>query len=236
MRVLLLAAGFGTRLRPITDHTPKCLVKIDEKPLLSYWVDLLSSGSVDRVLVNTHYLPEKVEAFVDNLSCRSKIQVVYEETLLGTGGTILKNREFFKENSFLVAHADNLTLFNLEDFIAAHSRRPQSVEITMMTFDTDTPRTCGIIEADDDGIVTRFHEKVSNPPGNKANAAVYIFEPTVFTFLEKLGKITIDLSTEVLPFFMGKIQIYHNSAYHRDIGTVESLMRANEEFKRLQKL
>lgn len=236
MRALLLAAGFGTRLRPVTDHTPKCLVKIDDKPLLSYWVNVLSTHSVDKILVNTHYLPERVEEFIDNLSCRSKIQVVYEETLLGTGGTILKNREFFEEKSFLVAHADNLTLFNLDEFIAAHSRRPQSVEITMMTFDTDAPRTCGIIETDENGIVIQFHEKVNNPPSNKANAAIYIFEPTIFNFLEKLGKIVIDLSTEVLPFFMGKIQIYHNSTYHRDIGTVESLKLANEEFKRLQKL
>jgi mannose-1-phosphate guanylyltransferase len=235
LRALLLAAGFGTRLRPLTDQTPKCLVKIDEKPLLSYWFDLLTSSSIDKILVNTHYLPEKVESFIKNASCVSKISIVFEEILLGTGGTILKNRDFFKKDSFLVAHADNLTLFNVEDFIAAHRNRHHSVDITMMTFDTDTPESCGIIETDANGIVLKFHEKVKNPPGHKANAAVYIFEPVIFEFLEKLGKHSIDLSTEVLPFFMGKIQIFHNSKYHRDIGTIESLRLANEEFGKISK-
>ncbi len=210
MRALLLAAGFGTRLRPVTNETPKCLVKINEKPLLSYWFNILSSDSIDKILVNTHYLPEKVSEFIKTSDYASKVKVVFEGSLLGTGGTILKNKEFFKENSFLVAHADNLTLFNLEDFIEAHHNRPNSVEITMMTFDTDAPSTCGIVETNKDSIVIKFHEKVSNPPGNKANAAVYIFEPTIIRFIEKLGKETIDISTEVLPFFIGKIQIFNN--------------------------
>lgn len=233
MRALLLSAGFGTRLRPITDHVPKCLVNINGKPLLSYWFDLLEPSEIDKILVNTHYLPEKVEEFINHSSSSVKVKIIYEDTLLGTGGTILSNKEFFKNDSFLVAHADNLTIFNCHDFINAHRRRPKDVEITMMTFDTDVPHSCGIIEADKNGIVLGFHEKVSNPPGNKANAAVYIFEPSIFNFLEKLGMKTIDLSTEVLPFFMGKIQIFHNSKYHRDIGTVESLRLANEEFSKL---
>ena len=235
MRALLLSAGFGTRLRPITDHIPKCLVNINNKPLLSYWFDLFASNKIDEILVNTHYLPEKVEEHINQSFCKSKVKVVYEETLLGTAGTILRNKEFFKNESFLVAHADNLTIFNLNDFISMHQRRPQSVKITMMTFETDTPRSCGIVETDKNNIVLQFHEKVSNPPGNKANAAVYIFEPSIFNFLEKLDKETIDLSTEVLPYHMGKIQIFHNTKYHRDIGNAESLRLANEEFSRLSK-
>jgi mannose-1-phosphate guanylyltransferase len=235
LRALLLAAGFGTRLRPITDHVPKCLVEIDEKPLLSYWLDQLSSKSIDKVLVNTHYLPVVVEEFIQTSKYQSKIQIAFEKSLLGTGGTILKNRGFFNEQSFFVAHADNLTLFDLDNFIEAHHNRPKSTEITMMVFDTDAPQTCGIVETDENGLVLRFHEKVKNPPGKKANAAVYIFEPTIFNFLEELGKEIIDLSTEVLPFFMEKIQIFHNSTYHRDIGNMESLGLANEEFPEIYK-
>lgn len=235
MRALLLAAGFGTRLRPVTNETPKCLVEINQKPLLSYWFDILNSASIDKILVNTHYLPEKVNEFINTSACNSKVKIVFEKTLLGTGGTILKNKDFFQQNSFLVAHADNLTLFNLEDFITAHNIRPKFVEITMMTFDTDAPSTCGIVEIEKNNIVVQFHEKVSNPPGNKANAAVYIFEPTIIKFIEKLGKEVVDISTEVLPFFMGKIQIFHNSKYHRDIGNIESLRLANEEFAQFKK-
>lgn len=235
MRALLLAAGLGTRLRPITHTIPKCLVQIDGKPLLSYWFDILNSASIDKILVNTHYLPEEVNKFIKNSNYNQKVEVVFEQSLLGTGGTILNNKDFFDGGSFLVAHADNLTLFNLDDFISAHLSRPKFVEVTMMTFDTDAPTTCGIIETGSNSIVMQFHEKVSNPPGNRANAAVYIFEPTMIKFLEELGKEVIDLSTEVLPFFMGKIQAFHNSKYHRDIGNVESLLLANKEFMRFKK-
>lgn len=230
MRALLLAAGFGTRLRPITDNIPKCLVPIHGKPLLGYWLDLLLSNGVERILVNTHYLPDAVRQFVADSSWRSLIDLVHEDTLLGTGGTVLANREFFSRESFMVAHADNLTRFDVSAFIEAHHNRPQGVEITMMTFDTDAPQTCGIVEQDTRGIVQRFHEKSASPPGKRANAAVYIFEPSILNFLEALNKKEIDLSLEVLPHYLGRMQCFHNSDYHRDIGNTESLRLAQLEF------
>ena len=101
----------------------------------------------------------------------------------------------------------------------------------MMTFRTDSPQSCGIVEEDERGVVTAFHEKVANPPGDRANAAVYIFEPEIVGFLADLGKEVIDLSTEVIPHFVGRICTFHNSEYHRDIGTPESLRRAELEFR-----
>ena len=100
----------------------------------------------------------------------------------------------------------------------------------MMTFDTDVPQSCGIVEVDERGVVTGFHEKVAHPPGNHANAAVYIFEPSVIDFLASLGKEVIDISTEVLPSYLGRMLAFHNSDYHRDIGTLESLALAEKEF------
>ena len=99
----------------------------------------------------------------------------------------------------------------------------------MMTFDTDAPQSCGIVE-EQAGVVVAFHEKVANPPGTRANAAVYIFEPEVLDFLASLGKPVIDLSTEVLPHFLGRIHTFHNTWYHRDIGTLASLALAEREF------
>ncbi|TAN71701.1 MAG: nucleotidyltransferase family protein [Gallionella sp.] len=230
MRALLLAAGFGTRLRPITDHIPKCLVPIQGKPLLGYWLDLLLGDGVERILVNTHYLPDAVRQFVADSSWRGSIDFVHENTLLGTGGTVLANRKFFSDEPFMVAHADNLTRFDASEFINAHRNRPQEVEITMMTFDTDAPQTCGIVEQDARGIVLRFHEKSASPPGKRANAAVYIFEPSVLDFLESLNKKEIDLSLEVLPHYLGRMQCFHNSDYHRDIGNADSLRLAQLEF------
>jgi mannose-1-phosphate guanylyltransferase len=99
-----------------------------------------------------------------------------------------------------------------------------------MTFDTDAPQSCGIVELDTDGVVQAFHEKVANPPGTRANAAVYIFEPSVVDYIASLEKEFCDISTEVLPNFIGRIQTFHNTDYHRDIGTLESLAMAELEF------
>ena len=230
MKALLLAAGLGTRLRPITDHTPKCLVPIHNKPLLAYWLDMLLPSDIDRVLVNTHYLAPKVVEFIKQSSWVDRIDIVYEEQLLGTGGTILKNKDDLSSGAFMVVHADNLTRFNVDAFIASHRSRPAGVDITMMTFVTDDPKSCGIVETDGNGVVQKFHEKIQNPPSNLANAAVYIFEPSVIKFLESLGKEVIDLSKEVLPEYLGRIHVFHNDDYHRDIGTPESLAFAEREF------
>ena len=230
MKALLLAAGFGTRLRPITDKVPKCLVPIQGKPLLGYWLDMLSTQGINQILINTHYLPEAVKSFVQSHPLQEKIILIHETELLGTAGTVLKNRTWLQEGPFLLAHADNLTRFNLPAFIDAHARRELGIEITMMTFETDSPQNCGIVECNENDVVIGFHEKVPNPPSNQANAAVYIIEPSVIAFLASLNKEVIDFSTEVIPHYMARIQMFRNTEYHRDIGTPESLRLAEIEF------
>jgi mannose-1-phosphate guanylyltransferase len=230
LKALLLSAGLGTRLRPLTERVPKCLIPIRGKPLLAYWLDLLFPGGISEVLINTHYFPRQVEQFREESPWRDRITLSYEPELLGTAGTVLANKTFFGRRAFIVAHADNLTRFSVKDFLETHSHRPHGAMMTMMTFDTDAPSTCGIVEADERGLVVRFHEKVDNPPGTRANAAVYIFEPEVIDFIGSLGKRFVDLSTEVVPRFLGRIAIFHNADYHRDIGTPESLRKAEAEF------
>jgi mannose-1-phosphate guanylyltransferase len=231
MRALLLAAGLGTRLRPLTDTVPKCLVPVHGRPLLGYWLELLGASGVERMLVNTHYLRGAVRDFVARSPWRDKVTLVHEEKLLGTGGTVLSNRDFFGGESFLVAHADNLTRFDVRSFERRHANRPAGVDITMMTFEADDPSSCGIVEQDTRGVVTAFHEKVAEPPGRLANAAVYVFEPAVVDFIASLGREVVDLSTEVIPRFLGRICTFHNADYHRDIGTPESLRRAEAEYR-----
>lgn len=230
MKALLLAAGLGTRLRPLTDTVPKCLVPIHQRPLLDYWLALLLSGPVESVLINTHHLADSVRAFVAASRWRDRIALVHEQTLLGTGGTILRNRHFFGRDPFMVVHADNLSVFDVSAFIARHTVRPRGSVLTMMTFDTDAPQTCGIVEQDAKGVVLRMHEKVTNPPGTRANAAIYIMDPEVVDFIASLGKPVVDVSTEVLPHFMGRIYSFHNAEYHRDIGSLDSLKKAEAEF------
>jgi dTDP-glucose pyrophosphorylase len=100
----------------------------------------------------------------------------------------------------------------------------------MMTFPSDTPESCGIVELDDRGIVRAFYEKVSNHPGRLANGAVYILEPSVLEFLQNLKKEMIDFSTEVLPHYLGRIATFYNDVYHRDIGNLASYEAALKEF------
>lgn len=221
-KALLLAAGLGTRLRPITDSIQKCLVPIDGKPLIEYWLDALSKAGVEEFLINTHYFADQMKEYVENSKFKNAITLVYEEELLLTGGTILANKEFFKNDPFLVAHADNLCLCDFNAFFEAHERKPKRCEITMMTFETDTPKNCGIVDLNEEGVVIGFYEKVQNPPSTLANGAVYIFEPNVIEYMASFHKKAVDISTEVLPHYLDKIYTFQNSVYHRDIGTVES--------------
>jgi len=222
MRALLLAAGVGSRLRPITNTIPKCLVPINAIPLLEYWLKSLSEAGVDEFLINTHYLHVQVEEFVKSSKYRDKITLVYEKELLNTGGTLLANRAFFDDEHFMLVHADNLSFCNFGEFINAHKNRPSNCDITMMLFKSDSPSSCGIVELDENGIVQKFYEKVKNPPSNLANGAVYICEASLFDFLESLDKKEIDFSNDVLPKYLGKLNTYFNNTYHRDIGTIES--------------
>jgi mannose-1-phosphate guanylyltransferase len=231
MRVLLLAAGIGSRLAPITATTPKCLVMINGRPLLDYWLELLFEAGIERVLINTHYLSEQVDAYVRASRWAPRIDLVYEAELLGTGGTVLANREWFQGQPFVLAHADNLTDFDVAGLIAAHRTRPSGYLMTMLGFRTDDPRSCGILELDDTRTVVAFHEKVENPPGNLANGAVYVFEPGVIDVIAARGTNLVDLSTEIIPGFLGRILCVETNGYHRDIGTPESLRRACAEFR-----
>jgi mannose-1-phosphate guanylyltransferase len=230
VRVLLLAAGVGSRLMPYTATTPKCLIKINDRPLLDYWLELLFNADIERVLINTHYLAEQVNAHVKASRWASKIDLVYEAELLGTGGTVLANRDWFQGKPFVLAHADNLTDFDVAGLIAAHQRRPPGHLMTMLAFRTDDPRSCGILDLDERQTVVAFHEKVANPPGNLANGAVYVFEPEVIDIIAARGTPVVDLSTEIIPDFVGRILSVETNGYHRDIGNPEALRRARAEF------
>ena len=230
MRALLVAAGIGSRLLPITATTPKCLVLINGRPLLDYWLELLFGAGLERILINTHWLAEQVEAYVKASRWASRIDLVHEGKLLGTGGTVLANREWFQGRPFMLAHADNLTDFDVTGLIAAHRMRPSGHVMTMLGFRTDDARSCGILELDDRSTVMAFHEKVEHPPGNLANGAVYIFEPEVIDAIGGLGTPVVDLSTEIIPMLLSRILCVETDGYHRDIGTVESLRMACAEF------
>ncbi len=227
MKVLLLAAGFGTRLRPITNTIPKCLVPIGGKPLLEIWLERLTAAGFGPFLVNTHYFPEKVEEFFAGLANKYDVQTVFEPTLLGTAGTLLRNLNFFEGQDALIAHADNYCLADFYAFREAHERRPSKCEMTMMTFRTDTPESCGIVNLDEFNIVQQFYEKMKNPPGDLANGAIYLLSGAMIENIRRnFSAKTFDFSTEIIPKFLGRILSYETFAPLIDIGTPSSLVRA----------
>jgi len=230
LRALLLAAGLGTRLRPLTNTIPKCLVPIQGKPLLEYWLIMLRKAEVFPILINLHHKADTIRSFILDSPYGSIVSLVYEEKLLGTAGTLRKNQAFFGNEPMMLIHADNLSKFEVSAFIESHCNRPNNCDITMMTFTCPTPQTCGIVDVDNQGIVQAFYEKVENPPGNLANGAVYILEPSVVEFINSFTTEVIDFSTQILPHYMGRINTFHNKGYHRDIGTVDSLAIAQTEY------
>ncbi|MHC8865800.1 nucleotidyltransferase family protein [Arenicellales bacterium IMCC57338] len=227
MKAVLLAAGFGTRLRPITDSIPKCLVPIGDKPLLGHWLDSLFEAGIDSVLINLHYRSDQVRKYVATRVDKDKLFLAEESELLGTAGTIRENRTYLDGDQSLIIHADNFCNANLTDFIQAHYSRPKNTDLTMMTFVSDQPSQCGIVETDKLGVVTAFHEKVEDPPSNLANGAVYVFEPSVIDFIcsTPVGEIR-DISNDVLPRFLGKINTWPVNDFFIDIGTPSNLEKA----------
>lgn len=223
---MLLAAGLGTRLRPLTDTMPKCLVPIKGQPLLDIWLERLTKGGIGLFLINTHHLAEQVEAFIEASPYRKQVRLVNEPELKGTAGTLIANLDFFHGEDGLLIHADNYCLADFSAFEQAHSNRPPKCLMTMMTFRTDSPSSCGIVELDEEGVVIGFHEKVAKPPGNLANGAVYILSHELLKRLgEDLNTVT-DFSAQVLNRFIGHIYSYETEETFMDIGTNSAYAKA----------
>jgi mannose-1-phosphate guanylyltransferase len=226
MKAIILAAGLGTRLRPITSTIPKCLVPINGVPLLELWLRDCERAGVDGVLVNTHYLAERVEEFV---AARKGIPVTlaYEPILLGSAGTIAKNWSFVEgDESFLVVYADNLTTFPLSDLIAFHATHDQIA--SMALFRSPNPSACGVVEMDDSGLVTGFWEKPENPPGNLVNAGLYVFRRQVQSFLPK--EVPADVGRSLMPALVGRAKGLSIGSYFVDIGTLENYCTAQVDY------
>jgi len=227
MRTILLAGGLGTRLRPLTDTIPKCLVPIKGKPLLEIWLERLTQAGMGPFLINTHYLAEQVERFVAASPYQDQVTLVHETELRGTAGTLIENLDFFQDEDGLLIHADNYCLADFFSFEQAHLNRPHECVMTMMTFRTDNPSSCGIVELDDRGVVVGFHEKVINPPGNLANGAIYILSAELLKVMANDLRVVKDFSTEVLHRFVGRIYTYETSEVFLDVGTHKTYEKAN---------
>jgi mannose-1-phosphate guanylyltransferase len=228
MKAFLLAAGLGTRLRPITDRTPKCLLRIGGTPLLDIWLDMLAKAGVEEVLVNTHHLAHLVRAHVSARIGPPVVHLADEPVLLGSAGTLRANRDFVAdEEMFLAINVDNLTDFDPGVLIKAH--RSDSAIATLSLFRAARPSECGIVEVDK-GRVVGFVEKPADPPSDLANAGIYAFHPTVLD--EIAGPTPKDIGYDLLPLLVGRAQaVTLDGCYFIDIGTPAALRRAAAEWE-----
>jgi len=217
MRAILLAAGLGTRLRPLTETVPKCLVPVGNEVLLDMWLRRLSAAGVERVLVNLHHLADTVRRHVAGSPWADVVEFVDEPELLGTAGTLVANRAFLQGGDGLLVHADNYCTASLGAFIAAHRARPAGCTMTMMTFETGQPRECGIVTTDARGVMVAFDEKPAQPRGTTANAAVYVLSPELYGPLRN----ETDFSTEVVARSAGAVFTWPADGDLVDIGTME---------------
>lgn len=228
MKAYLLAAGLGTRLKPITDTVPKCLVPIHGRPLLAWWMDLLERHDVTDVLVNLHHLPEPVRRFARDYRGACSIHTVMETELLGSAGTLHVNRDFVEgESEFFILYADNLTDADLTGMLEHHRRRP--AVLTMALFEAENPRACGIAELDERGVIVAFEEKPEHPNGTLANAGMFVAGQELFRYITPLS-FPWDFGGDVVPNLVGRMNGYRLDGYLRDIGTHESLRRAEVEW------
>ncbi len=232
MKAFLLAAGIGSRLRPLTDTVPKCLIPIDGKPLMHYWFQLFEQHGIRDVLINLHYLPEPVRQFVDRQPFNIRVTFFHEKELLGSAGTLRACRQYVeKEQAFLICYADNLTNVDLTAMVHQHLNSDPAMTIGL--FEAENPSACGIVELDDKQNVVSFEEKPARPRGNLAGAGIYVASPHILD--EIPDKKPADIGFDLLPKLVGNMKGYRIHEYFIDIGTFENYEKAQREWKHVNR-
>jgi mannose-1-phosphate guanylyltransferase len=228
MKAFLLAAGVGSRLRPITDTIPKCMVPIEGQPLLDIWLDAFSEAGIDEVVVNLHHLPDVVRRHLAARIGPPSVRAVFEPELLGSAGTLAANRAWVDgEEAFLVCNADNLTDFDLRSLVKAHQEHGSVA--TLAVFHSDRPWAGGVVEIDALGRVVGFAEKPTNPASDLTNAGMYAFHPSVLDEID--GAPPKDIGLDLLPRLVGRARAVLVEGYFRDIGTADAYQRARKEWR-----
>ena len=223
MKAFLLAAGHGTRLRPLTDRLPKCLVPIRGVPLLNIWLDVCRRAGIDELLVNLHKHADLVRNLLRSDGHGMRVQLVEEPVLLGSAGTLLANREWVsKEASFWVLYADVLTNADLGKMLSFHNGHNGIV--TIGAYQVDNPSRCGVVTFDRELVVREFEEKPIQARSNWAFSGVMIARPEVMEMIPQRSP--SDLGFDVLPRLVGRMSAYLISDYLLDIGTMENYQRA----------
>jgi len=227
MKAFLLAAGSGTRLRPLTDDLPKCLLPIQGVPLLKIWLENCRACGISQVLINAHAPAQKVRDFVSSQNGPPEIRITEEEKLLGSAGTLSDNREFVVgEQEFFVLYADVLTNIDLRELLAFHRRKKMLA--TLGIYQVPDPQRCGIVTADAHDIIQSFVEKPQCPESNWAFSGLMVADPQVLNLIPSSRP--ADIAFHLLPQLIGKMAACKILGYLLDIGTLPNYTAAQSSW------
>ena len=231
MKAILLAGGKGTRLRPLTIHTPKPIVPIFDRPFLHYQLDLLKRvPEIDGVILSLNYQPRRIEEmFGDGSSSAMSLRYVVEPAPLGTAGAVRYAAQSLHD-SVVVFNGDILTQVDLAAVIARH--RERRAKATIVLTPVENPAAYGLVETDPDSNIRRFIEKpnADEITCDTINAGIYVLEPDTFDRIPKDTPWSIERS-----FFPSLIEqgdtfvAYVSRGYWIDIGTPAKYMQVHRD-------
>jgi mannose-1-phosphate guanylyltransferase/phosphomannomutase len=233
MRALSLAAGEGTRLRPLTFDRPKPMLPIGGRPILEHLVELLRHHGVTELAINLHYKPEVITRHFGNGS-RFGVSITYsfEDRLLGSAGAAKQLEGFFSGETFVVLYGDVLASVDITALARVH--REHGGVGTLALYEVEDPSRCGIVELSRNERIRRFVEKpaLGTVEGNLANAGIYVLEPDILQAIPE-GQ-PFDFGSDVFPSLLElghPLYGVRTDGYVLDIGAPERYLQAEVDFQ-----
>ena len=227
LKTLVLAGGFGTRLRPLSCSRPKALFPVANKPLIDYTLESLSEAGVETVVLAVYYMAESLVRYLGPTKNDLGILYLREQRPMGTGGPIRQARDMMNEEKFMVMNGDLLTDFDYKRLINYHDEKGGIATVALTQ--VEDPYRYGSVELDWEGRITRFVEKpeLGKAPSNLINAGIYILEPEIYDYIPDGGKVRIE--TEVFPKLAEEQQLYgfESHGFWMDIGEPIDYLNAN---------
>jgi mannose-1-phosphate guanylyltransferase len=224
MKAFLLAAGHGSRLRPITDTVPKCLVPIQGTPMLAIWLRLCKNLGIKEILINLHAHADEVRSFLRRfVDGDVHVNVVEERPLLGSAGTLRANRDWVEEEElFWVFYADVLHCANLRAML--HTHRQRKLAATLGVYEVPDPSRCGIVTANSHDVIEDFVEKPRAPKSNLAFSGLMIATPALLDVIP--NQVPSDIGFDVLPKLKNQMAAFRIRDYLIDVGTLQNYEKA----------
>ena len=230
MKAMILAAGVGSRLDPLTRNLPKPMVPIINKPVMEHIIELLARNGFSKIMVNLHYYSDQIEGyFGDGSKWGVEIQYSHEDRLWGDAGSVKRCERFF-DSTFLVIGGDDLADIDLRHLVKQH--RDHKALCTIALSLVDDPAEYGIVLINERGKITKFLEK---PKGevifsNTANTGVYVFEPEIFELIPR--GVTYGFGNDVFPLLLEQKRRFYGcltSSYWRDVGNLKQYQETHRD-------